>query len=55
MTGHGKEYYLKRFANMVLDEAAAHSPDERARELVVVILDQRNHGDRTVDLWVLKS
>jgi hypothetical protein len=49
MTGNAKQYYLKRFADMMLDEAAAHSPDERARELVVVILDQRNHGDRIVD------
>lgn len=47
-SGHSKEAYLKRIADAVLTEAASH-PDELARELVVVILDQRNHGDRTVD------
>ncbi|KAG9091563.1 hypothetical protein FRC06_000516, partial [Ceratobasidium sp. 370] len=47
--GNAKQYYLARIANVVLTEVASHSPTERARELVVVILDQRNHGDRVVD------
>ncbi|KAG8683928.1 hypothetical protein FRC08_013992 [Ceratobasidium sp. 394] len=47
--GNAKQYYLARIANMVLTEVASHPPTERARELVVVILDQRNHGDRLVD------
>jgi hypothetical protein len=37
-----------RIANSVLNEAASH-PKERAREVIVIILDQRNHGSRIVD------
>jgi hypothetical protein len=47
--GNAKQSYLKRIADLVLTEAASHPPHERERELIVVILDQRNHGDRTVD------
>ncbi|KAG9086211.1 hypothetical protein FRC07_013151 [Ceratobasidium sp. 392] len=47
--GNSKQYYLKHIANLVLGEVASHPPAERARELIVVILDQRNHGDRLVD------
>ncbi|CAE7204587.1 unnamed protein product [Rhizoctonia solani] len=43
-----KGKYLMRIANSVLDEAASR-PNERARELVVILLDQRNHGERIVD------
>ncbi|QRV81961.1 hypothetical protein RhiJN_09976 [Ceratobasidium sp. AG-Ba] len=47
--GNAKEKYLGRIANMVLAETEIHPPEERMRELLVVILDQRNHGDRVVD------
>ncbi|KDN36715.1 hypothetical protein RSAG8_10644, partial [Rhizoctonia solani AG-8 WAC10335] len=43
-----KRNYLVRIANSVLDQATSR-PEERARELVVILLDQRNHGARTVD------
>ncbi|KAH7345620.1 Alpha/Beta hydrolase protein [Rhizoctonia solani] len=46
--GSSKQTYLMRIANLVLNEAASR-PKERARELIVIILDQRNHGARTVD------
>lgn len=47
--GNAKESYLYLIANSVLAEAASHTPEEQARDLIVVLLDQRNHGDRVVD------
>ncbi|KAJ1302034.1 hypothetical protein OPQ81_000869 [Rhizoctonia solani] len=46
--GSSKQKYLTHIANSVLDEATSR-PRERAREVVVIILDQRNHGARIVD------
>ncbi|KAG8733643.1 hypothetical protein FRC11_004327 [Ceratobasidium sp. 423] len=46
--GSSKQKYLMRIANSVLDQATSR-PKERAREVIVIILDQRNHGSRTVD------
>ncbi|KAG8699820.1 hypothetical protein FRC09_006357 [Ceratobasidium sp. 395] len=47
--GSSKDGYLKRITNGVLTEIASHPPTKRARELIIVILDQRNHGNRLVD------
>ncbi|KAF8601524.1 alpha/beta-hydrolase [Ceratobasidium sp. AG-I] len=47
--GNAKEKYLYRIANSVLTEAASHAPEEQDRDLLVVLVDQRNHGDRVVD------
>ncbi|ELU45163.1 alpha/beta hydrolase family domain-containing protein [Rhizoctonia solani AG-1 IA] len=41
--GSSKQKYLMRIATSVLSEAASR-PKERAREVIVIILDQRNHG-----------
>ncbi|KAF8734838.1 hypothetical protein RHS02_06710, partial [Rhizoctonia solani] len=46
--GSSKQKYLMRIATSVLSEAASR-PKERAREVIAIILDQRNHGVRTVD------
>ncbi|KAF8601525.1 hypothetical protein BDV93DRAFT_524696 [Ceratobasidium sp. AG-I] len=46
---NAKKPYLYQIANSALAEAESHASEERARELLVVVVEQRNHGDRVVE------
>ncbi|KAF8601526.1 hypothetical protein BDV93DRAFT_232883 [Ceratobasidium sp. AG-I] len=53
---HGRnETYLYQIANAVIDQSDMMRLEARQRDPLIVILDQRNHGDRIVDPQRSKS